>query len=126
MANQKVLVVDDQMGIRILLCEVLQSAGYDTLEAPNGTAAIELAKSAQPDVILLDMKMPGMDGMQILKVIREAGSTAIIIMMTAYGELDLIEEAMKLGANSFLTKPFDIEAIREEIESHLTPQSTHN
>ena len=117
MANGKVLVVDDQMGIRILLCEVLQSAGYDTLEAPNGQVAIELSQNKQPDVILLDMKMPGMDGMQILKAIRAAGSSAKIIMMTAYGELDLIREAMELGASSFLTKPFDIEAIREAIET---------
>lgn len=105
------------MGIRILLCEVLQSAGYDTLEAPNGQVAIELSQKEQPDFILLDMKMPGMDGMQTLKAIRATDSVAKIIMMTAYGELDLIQEAMKSGANSFLTKPFDIEAIREVIES---------
>jgi two-component system response regulator (stage 0 sporulation protein F) len=117
MAARKVLVVDDQMGIRILLGEVLQSAGYDTLDAPNGATAIELVGQEQPDVILLDMKMPGMDGLQTLKAIRGSESTAKIIMMTAYGELDLIQEAMAYGANSFLTKPFDIEAIREAIES---------
>lgn len=121
MANKKVLVVDDQIGIRILLCEVLQSAGYDTLEAPNGATAIHLTEVEQPDVILLDMKMPGMDGLQILKAVRALGSSASIIMMTAYGELDVIQEAMAFGANSFLTKPFDIEAIREAIESQLTP-----
>lgn len=116
----KVLVVDDQFGIRILLQEVLQREGYEIFQAPNGVIALEIVKNEDPDIILLDMKIPGMDGLEILRNVRKLELDTKVIMMTAYGELDLIQEAMEMGALAHFTKPFDIDEIREAVKQALS------
>ncbi|GMA63573.1 response regulator [Alicyclobacillus fastidiosus] len=115
----KVLVVDDQFGIRVLLQEVLQREGYEIFQAPNGTTALEIVQREQPDLILLDMKIPGMDGLEILRNIRKLELDTKVIMMTAYGELDLIQEAMEMGALAHFTKPFDIDELRQAVKDQL-------
>ncbi|MCM3714237.1 response regulator [Alkalihalobacillus oceani] len=117
---KKILVVDDQYGIRILLCEILQKDGYQMFEAANGVQALKIVEEEQPDLVLLDMKIPGMDGLEILKRIKENHEHINVIMMTAYGELNLIYEAMNLGAITHFAKPFDIDDIREVIRKSLT------
>lgn len=112
MEKKKLLIVDDQVGIRILLLEVFATEGYETFQAANGRAALEIAKMHRPDLVLLDMKIPGMDGLEILKQIKELDRSIKVIMMTAYGELDMIKEAMDLGALMHFTKPFDIDEMR--------------
>ncbi|AIQ10702.1 response regulator [Paenibacillus durus] len=119
MEKKKVLIVDDQNGIRILLMEVFNSEGYTTLQAANGKAALDIVRSDCPDLVLLDMKIPGMDGLEILKHIKEINSGVKVIMMTAYGELDMIKEATKLGALMHFTKPFDIDEMRVAVNLHL-------
>ncbi|MDT3429000.1 two-component system response regulator (stage 0 sporulation protein F) [Paenibacillus forsythiae] len=119
MEKKKVLIVDDQNGIRILLMEVFNSEGYTTLQAANGKAALDIVRSDCPDLVLLDMKIPGMDGLEILKHIKEINSAVKVIMMTAYGELDMIKEATKLGALMHFTKPFDIDEMRVAVNMHL-------
>ncbi|MCL6637733.1 MAG: response regulator [Alicyclobacillus sp.] len=116
---KKVLVVDDQFGIRVLLQEVLTQEGYQVFQAPSGPAALDIVKQESPDLILLDMKIPGMDGLEILRDIRKMGLDTKVIMMTAYGELDLIQEAMEMGALAHFTKPFDIEELRQAVNAHL-------
>lgn len=123
MQGHKILIVDDQMGIRMLLSEVLKTEGYTIFEASNGVAALEVAGQEQPDLILLDMKLPGMDGLQILKGLRTNGITASVIMMTAYGELELIDQARELGAASHFTKPFDIDDLIEMVNRHFGLES---
>lgn len=115
----KVLVVDDQFGIRVLLQEVLQREGYQIFQAPNGQTALEIVKREQPDLILLDMKIPGMDGLEILRNVRKLEFDTKVIMMTAYGELDLIQEAMDMGALAHFTKPFDIDELRQAVRNQL-------
>ncbi|WP_206885129.1 response regulator [Alicyclobacillus mali (ex Roth et al. 2021)] len=115
----KVLVVDDQFGIRVLLHEVLQREGYEVFQASNGPSALSIVEREQPDLVLLDMKIPGMDGLEILRNVRKLGVDAKVIMMTAYGELDLIHEAMEMGAVAHFTKPFDIDELRREVREHL-------
>jgi len=117
--EKKVLIVDDQNGIRILLMEVFSSEGYMTFQAPNGKIALEIVRAESPDLVLLDMKIPGMDGLEILKHIKEANPEIKVIMMTAYGELDMIKEATELGALMHFTKPFDIDEIRTAVNMHL-------
>lgn len=112
MNKKKLLIVDDQAGIRILLVEVFASEGYDTFQAANGKIALEIVKSQVPDLVLLDMKIPGMDGLEILRKIKEFDTGISVIMMTAYGELDIIKEATDLGAIMHFTKPFDIDEMR--------------
>ncbi|GKU77710.1 response regulator [Paenibacillus sp. L3-i20] len=119
MEKKKVLIVDDQNGIRILLLEVFNSEGYDTFQAPNGKIALEIVKRDAPDLVLLDMKIPGMDGLEILKHIKAMDPSIKVIMMTAYGELDMIKEATDLGALMHFTKPFDIDEMRIEVNKHL-------
>jgi two-component system response regulator (stage 0 sporulation protein F) len=117
--NKKVLIVDDQNGIRILLMEVFNSEGYTTFQAANGKIALEIVEKESPDLVLLDMKIPGMDGLEILKHIKEMNPSIKVIMMTAYGELDMIKEATELGALMHFTKPFDIDEMRVAVNMQL-------
>ncbi|WP_248931043.1 response regulator [Paenibacillus hamazuiensis] len=117
--KKKLLIVDDQNGIRILLMEVFSSEGYETYQASNGKLALEIVKSVSPDLVLLDMKIPGMDGLDILKHIKQIDSSIKVIMMTAYGELDMIKEATDLGAVMHFTKPFDIDELRAAVNNQL-------
>jgi two-component system response regulator (stage 0 sporulation protein F) len=122
--KKKVLIVDDQNGIRVLLMEVFSSEGYNTFQASNGKLALEIVRKESPDLVLLDMKIPGMDGLEILKHIKEIDSSIKVIMMTAYGELDMIKEATELGAITHFTKPFDIDEMRDAVNSQLDSDSS--
>jgi two-component system, response regulator, stage 0 sporulation protein F len=115
----KLLIVDDQYGIRILLNEVFQKEGYRTYQAANGFQAIDIVLQDRPDLVILDMKIPGMDGIEILKRIKEIDSTIKVILMTAYGELDMIQEAKQLGALSHFAKPFDIDEIKRVVKEEI-------
>ncbi|MFC7682176.1 response regulator [Paenibacillus sp. GCM10028914] len=119
MDKHKVLIVDDQNGIRILLMEVFSSEGYETYQAANGKIALDIVKKNEPDLVLLDMKIPGMDGLEILKHIKQMNPNIKVIMMTAYGELDMIKEATDLGALMHFTKPFDIDEMRLAVNMQL-------
>ncbi len=119
MDQKKVLIVDDQNGIRILLMEVFSSEGYTTFQASNGKLALEIVKKESPDLVLLDMKIPGMDGLEILKHVKAINRDIKVIMMTAYGELDMIKEATDLGALMHFTKPFDIDEMRMAVNMQL-------
>src|SRR6478736_3612756 len=109
--KEKILIVDDQFGIRILLNEVFQKEGYQTFQAANGVQALEIVTNHDPDLVLLDMKIPGMDGIEILKRMKVINPDIRVIIMTAYGELDMIQEAKELGAITHFAKPFDIDDI---------------
>ncbi|MBM7690656.1 two-component system response regulator (stage 0 sporulation protein F) [Peribacillus deserti] len=116
---RRVLIVDDQFGIRILLNEVLQREGYETFQAANGPQALDIVKKYPPDLVLLDMKIPGMDGIEILKRMKQMDQNIRIIIMTAYGELDMIQEARDLGALTHFAKPFDIDDIRKAVRENI-------
>jgi two-component system response regulator (stage 0 sporulation protein F) len=117
--KKKLLIVDDQIGIRILLLEVFSTEGYDTFQAANGRVALDIVITHRPDLVLLDMKIPGMDGLEILKQIKEYDRGIKVIMMTAYGELDMIKEATDLGALMHFTKPFDIDEMRLAVNMQM-------
>ncbi len=120
LSPKKVLVVDDQYGIRLLLKEVFsKDTNIIIYQASNGKQALEVIQHEKPDLILLDMKMPGMDGIELLRRLKRLNTRAKVIMMTAYGELDMVEEASELGASAHFTKPFDIEELRSEVMKQL-------
>src|SRR5690606_20612888 len=98
-----------------LLTEVFGSEGYTTYQASNGRLALEIVRKDKPDLVLLDMKIPGMDGLEILKQIKKIDTRVKVIMMTAYGELDMIKEATDCGALMHFTKPFDIDELRTAV-----------
>jgi two-component system, response regulator, stage 0 sporulation protein F len=117
--KEKILIVDDQYGIRILLNEVFQKEGYETHQAASGYQALEILEKNAPDLVLLDMKIPGMDGIEILKRMKVIDQDIRVIIMTAYGELDMIQEAKDLGALIHFAKPFDIDEIRDAVKKYL-------
>lgn len=114
--KKKILIVDDQFGIRALLSEVFQDEGFDTLQASNGNDALQLITAEQPDMILLDMKIPGMDGLEILRKIRGNRNEVNVIIMTAYGEASRMKEAKSLGVLAYIAKPFDIDFVRGRVK----------
>ena len=117
--SAKILVVDDRMRIRKLLQEVLQGAGYQVLTASGGDQAIELVKQHSVELVLLDMKMSGMDGLETLTLIKRIRSEVIILIMTAYEELEILKEAARRGAAGYISKPFDIEELKDIIAGKL-------
>jgi len=120
MDKGKILIVDDQLGIRLLLNEVLKKEGYQTYQAENGQLALELAGTHSPDLVLLDIKIPGIDGIEILKRMKEINPSIRVIIMTAYGEREVINEAKELGALTHITKPFDIEELVKKVQENLS------
>lgn len=116
---KEILVVDDQQGIRLLLKEVFKKEGYTIHLAANGLDALTIVEQESVSCVLLDMKIPGMDGLEILKKIKEQKSHLPVFMMTAFGEQDLMDRAKELGAERFFTKPFNIFDIRNEVKAIL-------
>ncbi|WP_087941964.1 sporulation initiation phosphotransferase Spo0F [Bacillus atrophaeus] len=123
MMNEKILIVDDQYGIRILLNEVFNKEGYQTFQAANGLQALDIVTKERPDLVLLDMKIPGMDGIEILKRMKVIDESIRVIIMTAYGELDMIQESKDLGPLTHFAKPFDIDEIRDAVKKYLPLKS---
>ena len=114
----RLLIVDDQPGIRKLLYEVF-SGRYAVNEAENGTDALQKAKEMQPDIILLDMKMPGLSGVETLKLLRETNCGVPVIMMTAFEGQVLLPEDIDLGPLYNIYKPFDLNKLRALVEDVL-------
>jgi len=108
MESMKILVVDDEVSIREMLKKGLSQMGeFSVEEAQNGFEAIEKIEKDIFDLVLTDMKMPEMDGLEFLKTIKGTRPEVIVIMMTAYGSIETAVEAMRLGANDYITKPID-------------------
>ncbi len=115
----KLLVVDDQMGVRRLLFEAFKEEDCEVELAGSGQEAIDKFKTARPDLILMDMKMPGLNGLEALYEIKKTDDSVPVIMMTAYGELEIMAEAMKLGVKEYVIKPFDINELRDLVKKML-------
>jgi len=116
-----ILIVDDQPAIRMLLRELFEIEGITVYEAPHGRTAIEQVRKNRIDFILLDLKMPDMDGIEALKEIRTFDNNVKVAMITAYGDPDKLETAKRLGTLAFFTKPFDIEYVKSFVMSKLRP-----
>ena len=106
-AAQTILVVDDEVSLRKVLAAMLRRGGFDVLTATDGAEAQDLLAKTTVDLVLTDLKMPNVDGMELLAHVLEAHSGVPVIMLTAHGTVDNAVNAMKLGAFDFLTKPFD-------------------
>jgi len=107
--QSKILVVDDEHSVRWAFGKTLKKAGYEVALAETGTKGLSLFESFEPDLVLLDIRMPEMDGLQVLERIRSIKPDAQVIVMTAYSDMETTVSAMKLGAYDFLTKPFNID-----------------
>jgi CheY-like chemotaxis protein len=118
---KKVLVADDRETGRELVRTVLENAGYQVIEASDGTEAVAQARQFRPDLIILDIHMPGLDGFQVIEVLRrEEGFAAIpIIALTASAMMGDRERAMEAGFTGYITKPIRLDALRAEVERLL-------
>ncbi len=116
MSIQRILVVDDDQLSREFLVEAITALGYKPLEAKNGAEALERAASGSPDLVLADLRMPGMDGVELIKRIREQVPGIPSVMITAQGTVETAVQAMKAGASDVLLKPCTSEALEVVIE----------
>lgn len=119
---ETVLIVDDNEDLQFNLSNIIQTEGYNVLTAGEGNKALKEVKSKLPNLVLLDMRLPGMDGMTILEEIKKIDNNIIVIMLTAFGEVKGAVNAMKLGAYDFITKPFDNEELLIVIKKALETQ----
>ena len=117
---REILIVDDQRGIRLLLNELFKKEGFITHLAANGYDALKIAQENTVDCVLLDMKIPGMDGLEILAHLKSENPHLPVIMMTAYVEQHMIDTATELGVTKYFSKPFNIFEIRDEVKKILT------
>ncbi len=121
MANESVLVVDDSIQNREFLIEyVLKPSGYQVLTAHDGVMGLQMALKHHPDLILLDINMPKMDGMQVLEALNEHQANIPVIMMTFHGSEVLAVQTFRLGVKDYVLKPFQIDEMLEAIERALT------
>ena len=119
-----ILVVDDAEGIRTYLKNLLSLKGYEVLLAEDGLAALEILRDgAAPDVIILDIMMPGMDGIELLRKIKEAWPATPVIMLSVVGKAGTIVDAMNLGAADYLNKPFEEEELEIALQKLLETES---
>ena len=104
----KLLLVDDQDTLRKLMKDELIVQGYDVGDADSGKAALEILRLKHHDIVILDIRMDGMNGMEVLKHIRKDNLANKVIMLTAVDELKVAQDSLKFGANDFMSKPFDL------------------
>ncbi len=110
---KKILIVDDQKGVRRLLEELFKKDNWIVNTATDGREAVSKVSEFQPDIILMDMKMPNINGLEASKQILAVHQDMSIIMMTAYGEMDVIKNALEAGVKKCVTKPFDIMNLKD-------------
>ncbi len=118
-AGGTILIVDDEGSIRDILCRKLQSEGYDCVVAANGKEALWKAFMQDFDLVLMDIKMPGLSGMEVLpKMVTDHPDTCVV-MLTAVADIETAVEAMKVGAYDYLTKPFNMDDLVMKVERAL-------
>lgn len=119
--RQKILIVDDELDTLVPLKRTLEAGDYQVIEASNGMEAIEKTRSEQPDLILLDLMMPGMDGIEVCKVLKEDPTIDDIpvIMLTAKGDIEDKIGGIETGADDYVTKPFDLGELKARIKMIL-------
>lgn len=117
----KILIADDAEFLRVRLWKMLSAEGHEIFEAEDGLRAVEQYKSHSPDVTLMDITMPEMDGLTALKEIQAFDPNAKVIMITAFGQESEVLEAIKSGARDFVMKPFERERLLLAINKLLKP-----
>jgi len=117
--NKTILVVDDEKEICTVLSDNLSQEGYWVFTAYNWKTALELVKKEKPDLVILDIRMPEMDGIEVLRRMKKIKKEIVVIMLTAYGTLETARKAMKLGAYDYITKPFDLFSLKSIVKEGL-------
>ena len=105
-SSVSILIVDDEEMMRTLLNRILSREGYKIRSAEDGVVALEVLKAEKVDIVISDMKMPRMDGFELLKIVKKEYPKIGVIIMTAYGDTYTVKDALLLGADEYITKPF--------------------
>ncbi|MBS4164921.1 Acetoacetate metabolism regulatory protein AtoC [Candidatus Protochlamydia amoebophila] len=116
MTIEKILIVDDELIMRNFLTEALKRKGIEAIAAENGEKAIKIVQEQSFDMVITDMKMPGLNGIDVLQKIKELSPQTLVIVMTAFGTIENAVDAMKLGAFHYIIKPFSLESLMANIE----------
>lgn len=119
MANRKILVVDDEKDICGFVKNFFQERGYDVATASSGDEALAEVKTNRPELVLLDIRMKGMDGIATLKHIKDIDKDLKVIMVTALADQDKLDEACRLGACEYITKPLALDHLEQTVEKNL-------
>jgi DNA-binding response OmpR family regulator len=114
----RILVVDDESDIRGLVVELLQRAGHEVIEAPDGNEGLKRFYAEQPDLVILDVQMPGLDGWGVLERIRELSDVPVLMLTARAEELDKVR-GLRAGADDYVTKPFGRQELLARVEAHL-------
>ena len=115
MSAGKVLVVDDELEVRLVLGDFLASRGYEVTQAQSGAEALGLLDRIRPDVVLLDVFMPGIDGMETLRRIVAAHPSLPVIMVTGNVDVEVTSKALEMGAADYVPKPFDLQYLEQAV-----------
>ena len=116
----KILVIDDEPGIRDLLDTLLRRKGYDVVLAENGQKGLDLFRRERPDVIVLDLKMPGMDGLTVLQQVRSLDPKKPVIILTGAGTTEMEQKVRALGATEYVEKEFSLHRLGDSLKRLLT------
>ncbi|HAN10598.1 MAG TPA: two-component system response regulator [Clostridiales bacterium] len=120
MEGKNILVVDDAAFMRMMVKDILTKNGYDVVaEAENGIKAVERYRESTPDLVIMDITMPEMDGIEAVKQIKKINGAAKIIMCSAMGQQGMVIESIQAGARDFVVKPFQAERILEAVKKVL-------
>lgn len=125
MSKKTVLIVDDEKDLQNIVAEMLSPLGVNIIKADNGEDGYKMILSHKPDLVISDIKMPKLDGLQMLAQIKSAGIEVPVIIITAFGDKEKIKQAWRLGAFDFLDKPVEPEAILHTAQSALSMQKEH-
>jgi len=114
---KKILIIDDEKPTLSMFRLFLDAYGYKVLTAENAAAGIELFKKENPPVVFTDIKMPGMDGLEVLRQLKQINPAVQVIVMTGHGDKDLTQQALELNATTFLNKPIGRKALDQALET---------
>jgi DNA-binding response OmpR family regulator len=117
--SKTVMVVEDDPATRRLYRFLLSNSGYTVVEAEDGMVALDLLTTTPCDVIITDMNMPRMGGIDLVRTLRQQGSQIYVIMVTAFGTPDTEKHAFRAGVNEYLTKPFEFEELERRVQSYF-------
>jgi len=123
LTRKKVLVIDDELDLLSLLMGVLTDEGYQAFSAANGADGVRLNELENPDLIILDLRMPEMDGIETLRQIRKKDNKVKVVILTGYGSPDTIRDAADLNVSEYLSKPFDNEQLLRVISETIGGQT---
>ncbi|MBN1799166.1 MAG: response regulator [Spirochaetales bacterium] len=117
--RKKILIVDDELSIRELLSELMHKHNHQVIAAENGMEAVKLYQLTHPDIVITDIKMPKLDGISLLKQLKSIDNNVLIILISSFGNEEILLEALRAGAVNFIRKPFKIEEITDTVENIL-------